>query len=221
MLAFAMAYGFQGVPPELISATTHDPTFGACLSPTEAASKMLRPQRWYPVYIAGKVWLSKTVAPLSEDEVAMRIQAGDHNASQGSAGSARSSASNTYAPRNINFPTNSGAYNEVPDSASDPRTPILTRASSRGAQSPITPKRNERAAAENTAMRPLPMHTPKSKPRAVHQVVNSRATDVSQVPEYQSFWQQIEGSMTQAEWDEMDEELRIHWATNYLEIGDD
>ncbi|KAH6848452.1 hypothetical protein BKA58DRAFT_395285 [Alternaria rosae] len=218
MLAFAMACGLQGIPPDLISATIHDPTFGACLSPTESALKMLRPQGWYPVYIAGKVWLSKMVAPLSEEQAALRIQAGDHNASQGSAGSARSSVSNTYAPRNTNFPTSSGAHNEVPDSASDPRIPILTHASSRRAQSPITPKHNDRAAAGDTAMRLLPIQAPKSKPRAVRRVVNSRAVDASQLTEYQPSWQQIEGGMTRVEWDEMDEELRIHWATNYLRI---
>ncbi|KAI4681344.1 uncharacterized protein J4E84_007580 [Alternaria hordeiaustralica] len=220
-LAFAMAHGLQGVPLELISATYYDSTSGVCLSPTEAALKALRPQGWYPIYIAGKVWLSKMVAALSEEQAAMRIEAGDHNASQGSAGSARSSVSNTYAQRNTNFPTNSGAHNEVPDGASDPRTPILTHASSRGAQSPMTPERDNRASAEHAAMPPLSLQALKRKPQVVRRVARSRLVEVSQIPEYQSSWQQIDERMTREVWEGMDEELRVHWATDYLRIEDD
>jgi len=219
-LAFAMAHGLQGVPSELISATYYDSTSGVCLSPTEAALKALRPQGWYPIYTAGKVWLSKMVAPLSEEQAAMRIEAGDHNASQGSAGSARSSVSNAYALRNANFPINSGASNEVPDKASDPRTPVLTHASSRGAQSPITPRCDNRAAAEHAAMPPLPLQALKKKPQMVRRVAQSRLVEVSQIPEYQSSWQQIDERMTREAWEGMDE-VRIHWATEYLRIGDD
>jgi len=216
-----MAHGLQGVPPELISATYYDSTSGVCLSPTEAALKALRPQGWDPIYIAGKVWLSKMVAPLSEEQAAMRIEAGDHNASQGSAGSARSSVSNTYAPRNANFPINSGASNEVPDNVTDPRTPVLTHASSRGAQSPITPRRENRAAAEHAAMPPLPLQALKKKPQMVRRVARSRLIEISQISEYQSSWQQIDERMTREVWEGMDEELRIHWATDYLRIEDD
>jgi len=220
-LAFAMAHGLQGVPPELISATYYDSTSGVCLSPTEAALKALRPQGWYPIYIAGKVWLSKMVAPLTEEQAAMRIEAGDHDASQDSAGSARSSVSNTYAPRNSNFPTNSGARNEVPENASDPRTPVLTHASSRGAQSPMTPGRDDRAAAEHAAMPPPPLQALKRKPQVVRRAARSRLVEVSQIPEHQSSWQQIDERMTREAWESMDEEVRIHWATEYLRIGDD
>ncbi|KAI4678899.1 uncharacterized protein J4E88_006187 [Alternaria novae-zelandiae] len=212
-LAFAMAHGLQGVPPELISATFYDSTSGVCLSPTEAALKALRPQGWYPIYIAGKVWLSKMVAALSEEQAAMRIEAGDHNASQGSAGSARSSVSNTYAPRGIDFATTSDAHNNVADNASDPRTPLLTRASSRRTHSPITPGRDDRTS--------IPTQARKAKPQVVRRVARSRLVEVSQIPEYQSSWQQIDERMTRDVWEGMDEELRVHWATDYLRIEDD
>ncbi|KAI4640639.1 hypothetical protein J4E93_008229 [Alternaria ventricosa] len=212
-LAFAMAHGLQGVPPELISATYYDSTSGVCLSPTEAALKALRPQGWYPIYIAGKVWLSKMVAPLFEEQAAMRIEAGDHNASQGSAGSARSSVSNTYAPRNADFATTSDAHNNVPDNASDSRTPLLTRASSRRTHSPITPERDDRTS--------IPTQARKAKRQVVRRVARSRLVEVSQIPEYQSSWQQIDGRMTREAWEGMDEEVRSHWATEYLRIGDD
>ena len=212
-LAFAMAYGLQGVPSELIAATTYDSTSGACLSPTEAALKALRPQGWYPVCIAGKVWLSKMVAPLSKEQAAMRIEACDHNTSQGSAGSARSSVSNTYAPRGIDFATTSDAHNNMAGNASDPRTPLLTRASSRRTHSPITPGRDDRTS--------IPTQARKAKPQVVRRVARSRLVEVSQIPEYQSSWQQIDERMTRKVWEGMDEELRVHWATDYLRIGDD
>jgi len=212
-LAFAMAYGLQGVPSELIAATTYDSTSGACLSPTEAALKALRPQGWYPVCIAGKVWLSKMVAPLSEEQAAMRIEAGDHNTSQGSAGSARSSVSNTYAPRNADFATTSDAHGCVPENASNPGTPLLTHASSERVHSPITPERDDRTS--------IPTQARKAKHQVVRRVARSRLVEVSQIPEYQPSWQQIDERMTREVWEGMDEELRVHWATDYLRIEDD
>jgi hypothetical protein len=98
-MRFALVLGLESVPEHLVPGAAYDPNLRTLVSPVEDARMTLSPNGWHPVYVSGKVWLAKVAKPLSEEEAAERIQAGNHNGGLSSTGSVSSSRSNTYAPR--------------------------------------------------------------------------------------------------------------------------
>jgi hypothetical protein len=219
MLPYATMHGLAGVPAHLVTSAVHDGEFGTLLSATLEALKMLRPQGWQPIVVAGKVWLSRIVKSFSEEDAARRIQSGGHNASLSSAGTEESAMTNTDAPRSAHTPNNASAYNGLPADHSKLRMPSPTHTSTKRAHVPVNPERGNQVAVRREAAQPSTLQAPKPKPQTTRRIAQPSTIEVSRAPAYRSSWQQIDREMTRDCWEEWDDHVRTQWFDKYVKPG--
>ncbi|CAN9394908.1 hypothetical protein CUC08_Gglean006868 [Alternaria sp. MG1] len=223
MLPCAAMNGLAGVPAHLITSAVCDAEGVTHLSATIEALQTLRPQGWQPVVVAGKVWLSKIVKPLVEDDAVMQIQIGHHNGDLSSTGPGQFSMSDTYRSRNTQIPTNSMAYNGLSAHRLKLLALFLTNTSSKQAQDPVIPKRGNQVAARREARRPTTKQALKSKPQAAYRTAQASTMDKSRVPEWRASWLKIDSRMTREAWEDedLDDDFKVNWVRLYVTKKDD
>ena len=223
MLPCAAMNGLTGVPPHLITSAVCDAEGVTHLCATTEAFQTLRPQGWQPVVVAGKVWLSKMVKPLLEDDAVTLIQTGHHNGDLSSTGPEQSSMSDTCRSRNTQVPTNFMAHNGLSAHRLNLLALFLTNTSSERAQDPVIPKCGNQVAATREATRPTIKQALKSKPQAAYRIAQASIMDKSRVPQWRASWLKIDSRVTREAWEDedLDDDFKVNWVRLYVTKKDD
>ncbi|KAL1793724.1 hypothetical protein ACET3X_008706 [Alternaria dauci] len=217
MLPCATMYGLAGIPAHLITSAVCDAEGVTHLSATMEALQMLRPLGWQPVAVAGKVWLSKVVKPLSENDAANQVQTSRHNGNMSGTGSGQSSMSNTYRPRNHPTTVSSMFYQGLPTDCSEMPTPSPMDTPNEQLRGFVIPERGDQVVARRETTRSTTKQTPEPKPRAAHRAAEAFAIDAPRAPEWQASWLKIDSRMTREAWE--DEELDYDFKVNWIRLN--
>ncbi|CAN9377302.1 unnamed protein product [Alternaria sp. RS040] len=218
MLPCAAMHGLAGVPAHLITSAVFDAEGVTHLSATTEALQTLRPQGWKPVVVAGKVWLSKMVKPLLEDDAVTQIQIDHHNGDLGSTGPGQSLMSDTYRSHNTQIPTNFMAHSVLSVHRLNLLALFLTNTSSERAQDLVIPKCGNQVAARREATRPPIKQALRSKPQATYRTAQASTMEELRVPEWRASWLKIDSRMTREAWEDedLDDDLKVNWVRLYV-----